>query len=82
MRHDMSVCACLMWESQLWVRKALLPMRHSIQERLHTRLSTHQKEHVVQRSSVPTVNRGKQPLCIVLDELHTLCVWERTFEPR
>ena len=43
---------------------------------------THEKKPVVQRPSNPTVNRGKQPLYIVLDEPHTLCVCERTFEPR
>ena len=72
----------LLWKSQLWVRKASLPVRHSNQARLHTPRFTHKRKHVVQRPSNPTVNRGKQPLYIVLDEPHTLCVCERTFEPR
>ena len=42
----MSVCVCLMWKFQLWVRKALLPVRHSNQEGLHTPRFTHEKKPV------------------------------------
>ena len=59
----MSVYACLMWESQLRVREALLPVRHSIQRKIaHPTFYASNSNMQCSALSIPRLKKCTTPL--------------------